>query len=420
MHKKISGVILDFEERVKAKNAAITSENSGQTKEEHDTTIPETNAHQAEDNPQNVEAATQKEDVPKVEVTTPKEDIPKAEANTPVENMPKVEANVSEGTQSTKITTPEESTQNASPQNITDVSEKENLNFEEMTNLISQIEDEETKKAQMKKLLEALYNFDTDSSKFSTLQQENTPNDYEIATVILNAQKVCATSSREIDDLIRRIAAKQIAINNKRFGCIIATGFKDISQLQYITMLENDMPKIIAEESEKLYPTAKLEVGTIKTQLLGDLGNEIAQAANESDEHNITIPQKRCLHDLTQEERDSFINAIVSKLNDGIDKENAKKKIAFLLNLPLEDVQSYKERIDATLQEMTEKDAIGTLKLVDKIASDFSQDPSLIDTMSNLYQATTKIPTQDKEATLNAVTKTINQRFDPFVSRAAL
>ena len=272
----------------------------------------------------------------------------------------------------------------------------------------------------MKKLLEALYNFDTDSSKFSTLQQENMPNDYEIATVILNAQKACAASSKEIDDLIRRIAAKQIAINNKRFGCIIANGFKDISQLNYITMLENDMPTLIVEESEKLYPTAKIEVGTIKSQLLSDFGNEIAQVANESDDHSITLPQKRCLHDLTPEERDSFTNAIVSKLNDGIDKENAKKKIAFLLNLPLEDVQSYKERIDNSLQEMAERDAIGTLKLVDKMASDFSQDPNLIDIMSNLYQSTTKIPPQDKEVTLNAVTKTINQRFDPFVSRAAL
>ena len=126
------------------------------------------------------------------------------------------------------------------------------------------------------------------------------------------------------------------------------------------------------------------------------------------------------MHDLTPEERDSFINAIVSKLNDGIDKENAKKKIVFQLNLPLEDVQSCKERIDTSIQEMTEPEAIKTLKLLDKMASDFAQDPSLIDIMSNLYQATTNIPPLDKEATLNAVTKTINQRFNPFVSRAAL
>lgn len=390
MHKKISGVILNFEERVNAKNAAIAK--NGQTKEEQENAVPEQAAQKAET------------------VTT------KTEANTPVENVSKAEVN----TPKAEATKTEEKTINASSENITDEVGKENLNFDEMINLISQIEDEDEKKAKMKKLLEALYNFDTDSSKFSTLQQENMPNDYEIATVILNAQNACAASSKEIDDLIRRIAAKQIAINNKRFGCIIANGFKDISQLNYINMLENDMPTLIVEESEKLYPTAKIEVGTIKSQLLCDFGNEIAQVANESEDHSITLPQKRCLHDLTPEERDSFTNAIVSKLNDGIDKENAKKKIAFLLNLPLEDVQSYKERIDNSLQEMAERDAIGTLKLVDKMASDFSQDPNLIDIMSNLYQSTTKIPPQDKEVTLNAVTKTINQRFDPFVSRAAL
>ena len=390
MHKKISGVILNFEERVNAKNAAIAK--NGQTKEEQENAVPEQAAQKAET------------------VTT------KTEANTPVENVSKAEVN----TPKAEATKTEEKTINASSENITDEVGKENLNFDEMINLISQIEDEDEKKAKMKKLLEALYNFDTDSSKFSTLQQENMPNDYEIATVILNAQNACAASSKEIDDLIRRIAAKQIAINNKRFGCIIANGFKDISQLNYITMLENDMPTLIAEESEKLYPTAKLEVGSIKAQLLSDLGNEIAQATNENENHNIDIPQKRCLHDLTPEERDSFINAIVSKLNDGIDKENAKKKIVFQLNLPLEDVQSCKERIDTSIQEMTEPEAIKTLKLLDKMASDFAQDPSLIDIMSNLYQATTNIPPLDKEATLNAVTKTINQRFNPFVSRAAL
>lgn len=371
MHKKISGVILNFEERVNAKNAAIAK--NVQTMEEQENAILEQAA-------------------PKAETATTK----------------------------TEATMTEEKPINASSENITDEVGKDNLNFDEMINLISQIEDEDEKKAKMKKLLEDLYNFDTDSSKFSTLQQENMPNDYEIATVILNAQNACAASSKEIDDLIRRIAAKQIAINNKRFGCIIANGFKDISQLNYITMLENDMPTLIAEESEKLYPTAKLEVGSIKTQLLSDLGNEIAQATNENENHNIDIPQKRCLRDLTPEERDSFINAIVSKLNDGIDKENAKEKIVFQLNLPLEDVQSYKERIDTSIQEMTEPEAIKTLKLLYKMSSDFAQDSSLIDIMSNLYQATTNIPPLDKEATLNAVTKTINQRFDTFASRAAL
>ena len=128
MHKKISGVILNFEERVNAKNAAIAK--NGQTKEEQENAVPEQAAQKAET------------------VTT------KTEANTPVENVSKAEVN----TPKAEATKTEEKTINASSENITDEVGKENLNFDEMINLISQIEDEDEKKAKMKKLLEALYN----------------------------------------------------------------------------------------------------------------------------------------------------------------------------------------------------------------------------------------------------------------------
>ena len=80
MHKKISGVILNFEERVNAKNAAIAK--NGQTKEEQENAIPEQAAPKAETATTKTEANTPVENVSKAEVNTPKAEATKTEEKT--------------------------------------------------------------------------------------------------------------------------------------------------------------------------------------------------------------------------------------------------------------------------------------------------------------------------------------------------
>ena len=118
----------------------------------------------------------------------------------------------------------------------------------------------------------------------------------------------------------------------------------------------------------------------------------------------------------TVKEKDALIakeNTQTTTSQDIIEK-NEKEFLSF------EDKQVYKEKIDAALEIMAENDVVDALRLIDKMISEFSTNPSIIETMSRLYQSTTNIPTEDKKATLDAITETINQRFETNNSRNAL
>ena len=287
--------------------------------------------------------------------------------------------------------------------------ETEELNFEEMANLISQINNEDIKEEQIKRLLEILYNFDTDTSRFIALQQENTPNDMEIMTIIKSATKLMLRQSKEIEEIVIRITAKQLAIDYKRFGTILLTTFKEC--INCIKMLEIDMPSLIIGELGKLYPEVKLEPGFIKKQILLELAGDIATACNESENNVIELPQSRSLQKLTEEERDLFIKEITSKLNKDIDIEATKADIIAQINKPIEDNIFFLDSINETTQKMADTDSLEVLKLFNVIATDVSKEPKLISALQELYHAVSIIPEDNKQKAMEIFTNTINERF---------
>ena len=289
--------------------------------------------------------------------------------------------------------------------------ESQELSFEEMSDLISQISDKKTRQEQVKKLLNILYGFDTDTSRFTSLQQENAPNDYEIMTVITGARQLVQTDSQEIEELIRRIVAKQMAIDYKRFGCIVLKSFKEDDGLSTIKMLNYNMQDLVIEELAKLFPDVKIEAAQIRTQILDELAGEIALNCNESKTHSVVVPQSRVLQSLSQEERDAFIGKITSKLDEGIEPESVKTEIIAQLDAPIIDQQYYLDQINSSVQNMNEENSLNALKLVDTMVSDMAKEPELITPVGNIYKAVTIVPIDDREKAVNAFTTIINDRF---------
>ena len=285
------------------------------------------------------------------------------------------------------------------------------LSFEEMANLISQISNESTRQEQVKKLLDILYSFDTDTSRFSSLQQENTPNDHEIMTVITEAKKINQTNSKEIEDLVRRIVAKQMAVDYKHFGCIVLSSFKVDDGLSAIKMLNYNMQDLVVEEITKLFPDAKVDAKQIKAQLLDDLAGEIALNCNNSQTHSVVVPQSRVLQDLLPEEREAFVSKITAKLEEGIEPEKVKEEINAQIDAPIIDQKYYLDQISSTVQTMDDATSLNTLKLVDTMVSDMAKEPELINPVENVYKAVTIVPKADRDKAVNAFTTIINNRF---------
>ena len=285
------------------------------------------------------------------------------------------------------------------------------LSFEEMSNLISQISDKNTRQEQVKKLLNILYGFDTDTSRFASLQQENAPNDYEIMTVITRAKQLVQTDSQEIEELVRRIVAKQMAIDYKHFGCIVLKSFKEDDGLSTIKMLNYNMQDLVIEELAKLFPDVKVEAAQIKAQFLDELAGEIALNCNESETHNVVVPQSRVLQSLSQEERDAFVTKITSKLEEGIELGSVKNEIIAQIDAPIFDQKYYLDQINSTVQTMNDTNSLNTLKLVDTMVSDMAKEPELIAPVENIYKAVAIVPKNDRDKAVNAFTTIINDRF---------
>ena len=72
---------------------------------------------------------------------------------------------------------------------------------------------------------------------------------------------------------------------------------------------------------------------------------------------------------------------------------------------------NYLEKIDSSIKKMGEKDGIEALRMISILADDISNDPELIHSINDFYRAVSLIPDKDKNKTIAACTKTINERF---------
>ena len=123
--------------------------------------------------------------------------------------------------------------------------------------LIGQIDDQDKREEQILVALQNYYNSDFSNS-----------NEEDVIDRLKGVYSTFDFENEDIDNMVQRIVAKQMAIMYHRpFGRIMPQKYKEIPPTTIEKMLEVNMPKLVVEEFDKLYPK---EAGKCNHQTIDD------------------------------------------------------------------------------------------------------------------------------------------------------
>ena len=128
---------------------------------------------------------------------------------------------------------------------------------EDIRLLINQIDDQDRREEQILVALQNYYNSDFSNS-----------NEEDVIDRLKGVYSTFDFENEDIDNMVQRIVAKQMAIMYHRpFGRIMPQKYKEIPPTTIEKMLEVNMPKLVVEEFDKLYPK---EAGKCNHQTIDD------------------------------------------------------------------------------------------------------------------------------------------------------
>ena len=123
--------------------------------------------------------------------------------------------------------------------------------------LIGQIDDQDKREEQILVSLQNYYNSDFSNS-----------NEEDVINRLKGVYSTFDFENEDIDNIVQRIVAKQMAIMyHRHFGRIMPQKYKEIPPTTIEKMLEVNMPKLVVEEFDKLYPK---EAGKCNHQTIDD------------------------------------------------------------------------------------------------------------------------------------------------------
>lgn len=233
----------------------------------------------------------------------------------------------------------------------------------------------------------------------------------------------------EIDQLSLRIIAKQMAVMYHTFtGAAMPQRFKNVPPATVKKMMKADMPKIVGEEYEKLYPKeiARYNPETVRKAILRELAPEIAAVYEKT--KNFMIPESESITKLTDDEINYFINEIFGRVDlDEKEKVGARIDIEKQIKAQYDIDEHAQKELDTKLGMLSKAERIQMLVVLNAILDSkklgdtvriIAQDPlNALDVIGKIGSTGTlediiRVPGQDRRALIAAVGESVKKRFD--------